>query len=132
MSYSLRLALDFRDPPAVTRLTVHCWLHIPAQSDRLPGCLKHLWNKWMFNLDLLWRCLVESLAVRNSPGYLSYEATCKWALYSIDLRRSREYKEMAGGPLKEDRSRYEMDYVPVRKNENISFFEHRGGIIRHG
>ena len=83
------LGLDFRDPPAVTRLLFYCWLHILAQCDRLPGCSKHFWNKWTFNLDLLSRCLVASLAVKNGPGYLSYEATCKAALHSIDLRRSR-------------------------------------------
>ena len=33
--------LDFRDPPAVIRLTVYCWLHIPAQGDRDPGRLEH-------------------------------------------------------------------------------------------
>ena len=35
MSYSsfyLLLGLDFRDPPAETRLTVYCWLHIHTRS----------------------------------------------------------------------------------------------------
>ena len=47
------LGLDFRDPPAVTRLTVYCWLHIPAQGDRDPGRLEHFWNKWMHFPDVL-------------------------------------------------------------------------------
>ena len=41
------LGLALRVPPAVTRLTVYCWLHIPAQRVRDPGKLEHLWNKWM-------------------------------------------------------------------------------------
>ena len=31
----------------------------------------------------------------------------------------KEYSEMAGGPLKEDKRRYEMDYVPLRKKMKI-------------
>ena len=30
-----------------------------------------------------------------------------------------EYREMACGPLKEDKRRYEMDYVPIRKKMKI-------------
>ena len=49
----LVVGLDFRDPLAVTWLTVQCWLHIPAQGDTDPGRLEHLWNKWMHFLDFL-------------------------------------------------------------------------------
>ena len=74
------IGLDFRDPPAVTRLTVYCWLHTPAQGDRDPGRLEHLWNQWMHVLDFLGSGLSELIAVRNGHGEWVYLATCKAVL----------------------------------------------------
>ena len=42
VGYALRVC------PAVTRLTVYRRPQVPAQSDRLPGCLEHFWNTLTF------------------------------------------------------------------------------------
>ena len=66
---SIFLELALRVTTAESRLTVYCWMHIPAQGDMDPGRLAHFWNNWMHFQDLPGAGLEELIAATNGHGY---------------------------------------------------------------
>ena len=99
---SLFLGLDFRDPPAVTRLTVY-WLHI------------HLWNKWMVSSifsGLDYHNLYVKITVRwngnTLPHARRYCHTCTCAhltlCHSLTLRTRCRIADLLGSGVSFPRS----------------------------